>query len=115
MSVSILTAIVSDHSVITEFAFATAAAESPAIAVCISSTVVPCASVSRSNAVSYTHLILTGEKLFVSADMSKIEQVLYNLIDNAIKFSHTDSTISFTMERPSPVPFLSLPRERSVL
>lgn len=27
------------------------------------------------------NLILTGEKLFVSADMSKIEQVLYNLID----------------------------------
>ncbi len=39
-------------------------------------------------------LILTGEKLFVSADMSKIQQVLYNLIDNAIKFSHTDSSIT---------------------
>lgn len=40
------------------------------------------------------HLILTGEKLFVSADMSKIQQVIYNLIDNAIKFSHTDSVIT---------------------
>lgn len=40
------------------------------------------------------HLILTGDKLFVSADMSKIQQVLYNLIDNAIKFSHTDSFIT---------------------
>ncbi len=39
-------------------------------------------------------LILTGEKLFVSADMSKIQQVLYNLIDNAIEFSHTDSSIT---------------------
>lgn len=39
-------------------------------------------------------LILTGEKLFVSADMSKIQQVIYNLIDNAIKFSHTDSFIT---------------------
>lgn len=38
-------------------------------------------------------LILIGEKLYVSADMSKIQQVLYNLIDNAIKFSHTDSAI----------------------
>lgn len=39
-------------------------------------------------------LILTGEKMYVSADMSKIQQVLYNLIDNAIKFSHNDSTIT---------------------
>ena len=30
----------------------------------------------------------------VFADMSKIQQVLYNLIDNAIKFSHNDSTIT---------------------
>jgi len=29
----------------------------------------------------------------VHADLGKIQQVLYNLIDNAIKFSHTDSTI----------------------
>lgn len=45
-------------------------------------------------------LILTGEKLFVSADISKIQQVLYNLIDNALKFSHSDSTITIeTTER----------------
>ena len=29
----------------------------------------------------------------VYADLGKIQQVLYNLIDNAIKFSHSDSTI----------------------
>ena len=29
----------------------------------------------------------------VYADMGKIQQVLYNLIDNAIKFSHDDSVI----------------------
>ena len=29
----------------------------------------------------------------VLADKSKIEQVLYNLLDNAIKFSHPDSAI----------------------
>ena len=29
----------------------------------------------------------------VHADLGKIQQVLYNLIDNAIKFSHSDSTI----------------------
>ena len=38
-------------------------------------------------------LVLTGELLYVYADVDKIQQVLYNLIDNAIKFSHTDSTI----------------------
>ena len=38
-------------------------------------------------------LVLTGENLYVHADMSKIQQVLYNLVDNAIKFSHNDSSI----------------------
>lgn len=38
-------------------------------------------------------LILTGQTLIVSADMSKIQQVLYNLIDNAIKFSQPESAI----------------------
>jgi signal transduction histidine kinase len=38
-------------------------------------------------------LHLTGEELFVRADLGKIQQVLYNLLDNAIKFSHEDSII----------------------
>ncbi len=38
-------------------------------------------------------LLLTGEKLFVKADMGKIQQVIYNLIDNAIKFSSNNSSI----------------------
>ncbi|MCR5625815.1 MAG: HAMP domain-containing protein [Lachnospiraceae bacterium] len=38
-------------------------------------------------------LILTGETLFVQADVGKIQQVLYNLLDNAIKFSHTNSIV----------------------
>lgn len=38
-------------------------------------------------------LILTGDEMYVHADMGKIQQVLYNLIDNAIKFSHYDSVI----------------------
>ena len=29
----------------------------------------------------------------VNADMGKIQQVLYNLVDNALKFSHSDSTV----------------------
>jgi len=31
--------------------------------------------------------------MYVNADMGKIQQVLYNLIDNAIKFSHDNSVI----------------------
>ena len=38
-------------------------------------------------------LILSGDELFVNADVGKIQQVLYNLLDNAIKFSHSDSII----------------------
>ena len=38
-------------------------------------------------------LVLTGDTLSVQADMGKIQQVLYNLLDNAIKFSHHDSSI----------------------
>lgn len=38
-------------------------------------------------------LILTGDELLVHADADRIQQVLYNLLDNAIKFSHTNSSI----------------------
>lgn len=38
-------------------------------------------------------LMLTGDVMYVNADMGKIQQVLYNLLDNAIKFSHHDSVI----------------------
>lgn len=38
-------------------------------------------------------VVLTGNEMTVNADMGKIQQVLYNLIDNAIKFSHSDSFI----------------------
>lgn len=38
-------------------------------------------------------LVLTGEEMYVTADMGKTQQVLYNLLDNAIKFSHRDSVI----------------------
>ncbi|MBD5489620.1 MAG: GHKL domain-containing protein [Lachnospiraceae bacterium] len=38
-------------------------------------------------------LVLTGDEMYVVADVDKIQQVLYNLLDNAIKFSHHDSVI----------------------
>ena len=54
------------------------------------------------------NLFFGGEELWVSADMGKIQQVLYNLIDNAIKFSNTDSSIDIrTEERISKI-FVSI-------
>lgn len=45
-------------------------------------------------------LVLTGETMYVSADLVKIQQVLYNLVDNAIKFSHKNSSIKIeTIEK----------------
>ena len=38
-------------------------------------------------------IILTGEELYVSADKGRIQQVIQNLLDNAIKFSHNNSEI----------------------
>ena len=38
-------------------------------------------------------LVLSDKNLMVTADQGKIQQVIYNLVDNAIKFSSTDSSI----------------------
>lgn len=38
-------------------------------------------------------LLLTEETMMVAADVGRIQQVLYNLLDNAIKFSHPNSSI----------------------
>ncbi|MGN0141614.1 MAG: sensor histidine kinase [Roseburia sp.] len=54
------------------------------------------------------NLILSGEELFVSADMSKIQQVLYNLIDNAVKFSHSDSAITIETTEKNEKVFVSV-------
>ena len=49
-------------------------------------------------------LSLTGDTLPVHADLTRIQQVLYNLIDNAIKFSHHNSVIKVeTTERHNKV------------
>ena len=39
-------------------------------------------------------LLLLPEKIYVNADPGKIKQVLHNLIDNAIKFSDPDSSVT---------------------
>ena len=38
-------------------------------------------------------IVLTGEEMFVLADQGRIQQVIYNLLDNAIKFSHNNAVI----------------------
>ena len=38
-------------------------------------------------------LVLMGDELFVHADKGRIEQIIYNLTDNAVKFSNNDSVI----------------------
>lgn len=53
-------------------------------------------------------LVLTGDELYVTADVDKIQQVLYNLLDNAIKFSHQNSIIKIeTTEKHNKV-FISV-------
>lgn len=38
-------------------------------------------------------LVFSEKELYVNADQSKIQQVIYNLVDNAIKFSNPESSI----------------------
>lgn len=53
-------------------------------------------------------LILTGDRLLVNADMGKIQQVLYNLTDNAIKFSHNESMIKIETTEKNNKVFVSV-------
>lgn len=53
-------------------------------------------------------LLLADKILYVSADMGKIQQVLYNLIDNAIKFSHDNSVITIETTTKYEKVFLSV-------
>ncbi len=53
-------------------------------------------------------LVLCGESLYVTADMGKIQQVLYNLIDNAIKFSDSNSDIKLETSEKNDTVFVSV-------
>lgn len=48
------------------------------------------------------------QQIPVTADIDKITQVLYNLIDNAIKFSHNNSTISIRVSERGEKAFISI-------
>lgn len=53
-------------------------------------------------------LTFCAKSLPVYADLEKINQVLYNLIDNAIKFSHHNSTIFITVTERVEKAFISV-------
>lgn len=53
-------------------------------------------------------LIFTDSETFVNADIGKIQQVLYNLLDNAIKFSHTNAEIRISAEEKNDKIFISV-------
>ena len=48
------------------------------------------------------------KELLVEADESKIHQVLYNLIDNAVKFSHNNSEIKISLRKKGAKVFVSV-------
>lgn len=50
----------------------------------------------------------TKKELIVNADEGKIHQVLYNLIDNAVKFSHSDSEIRIEARKTGEKIFVSV-------
>lgn len=54
------------------------------------------------------NLVFSSKVLKVDADMGKIQQVLYNLIDNAIKFSHSNSKIKVSTEEKGEKVFVSV-------
>ena len=56
----------------------------------------------------YIELLLASPKEYVSADMEKIQQVMYNLIDNAIKFSDSHSTITIETTHKNELVFVSV-------
>jgi signal transduction histidine kinase len=54
------------------------------------------------------NLVFSSKVTYVDADMGKIQQVLYNLIDNAIKFSHSNSKIKVSTEEKGDRVFVSV-------
>lgn len=54
------------------------------------------------------NLILLAEPVIVYADRRKIQQVLYNLIDNAIKFSENNSTVTVEVTQKNDKVFTSV-------
>lgn len=54
------------------------------------------------------NLVFFESETYVDADIGKIQQVMYNLIDNAIKFSHNNSQIKVSTEEKGEKIFVSV-------
>ncbi|MDF2541895.1 MAG: hypothetical protein K0S47_1613 [Herbinix sp.] len=54
------------------------------------------------------NLVFSNKETLVDADISKIQQVMYNLIDNAIKFSHNNSKIKVSTEEKGDKVFIAV-------
>lgn len=54
------------------------------------------------------NLVFFSTETYVDADIGKIQQVMYNLIDNAIKFSHNNSQIKVSTEEKGDKIFVSV-------
>jgi signal transduction histidine kinase len=54
------------------------------------------------------NLIFSSKETYVDADEGKIQQVLYNLLDNAVKFSHHNSTIKISTTEKGDKIFISV-------
>ena len=53
-------------------------------------------------------LFFSEKSLYVDADIDKIQQVLYNLLDNANKFSYANSKIHISTETKNDKVFVSI-------
>ncbi len=53
-------------------------------------------------------LLTLPETIYVYADKGKIQQVLYNLLDNAVKFSENESTITIEVTQKNEKVFISV-------
>lgn len=53
-------------------------------------------------------LTFSSKELYVIGDVDKIQQVVYNLVDNAIKFSNSDSTISISATERNDKAYISI-------
>lgn len=53
-------------------------------------------------------LEFSSKEMYVEADKDKIQQVLYNLLDNAIKFSNADSQIKISTEEKGSKVFIAI-------
>ena len=54
------------------------------------------------------NLVFSEKELYVNADIDKIQQVLYNLIDNAIKFSNSNNRIKISTSEKGEKVFIAV-------